>query len=882
MAMMADEDDKLYPGAGDEDDFKDDNQYEEHEDGSVTVHHKTEEPAADNDKFYGELSAKIDQAWLSAITTEYIELVEQDIKDNEDRDEKYAKGLRRTGAGEKAPGGADFAGASDVAHPLLLECSIEFAANAYKELFPADGPCKTKIVGKYGEKDLDRSNRIRDFMNWQLTTEITEFEETLDETLSQVPLAGSQYVRWYWNKHRNRPAVEYISSDKLILPSAASAMFTSERITYRYTLTKNNYEQKIRDGIFREELEPTDSPIDPEQTRAERANDRIQGKKSTGLSEDGSREFYDIYCELDAPKPYGRGAYIMTIDTNSRECVQLRRNWEQEDDKQRERMDWIVEFPFVAWRGPYSLGLIHLIGDLAGAATGALRALLDSGHINNSPSALKLKGAGRVSGQTKQVNAVGVQEIEGGVGIDDIRKAIMPYPFNPPSAVLFQLLGFLVETGKGLVSTANQAIADSTNQAPVGTTLALIEQGGKVFSAIHKRLHRAAKRSLAIQYRINKMFLTEERVIKELDKLVVRPEDFKGPCTIIPVSDPNIFSEAQRVAQMQAVFQLMGLAPDLYDRREVHERTLGMLKIPDYEGLMVKDKNPEDLNPIAENMAMGHGMPAVAFPDQDQLAHIQTHVAFLEDPTLGANPVFASSYLPNAVEHIKQHIMLLYAKTCYDVASEAAGLPINQLIRKDAESRAAFDQVMAAASIKVQGIMGKALEKVMPVLQQATQTLQQIMPPPPMDPTQAAMADVKRQEAKDQGDLQLRNKEIDSKAQTEQAKTQESMAKAQGQMQKDAVEAQRTAAQAETERVKAKQEARKQALAEKKQNLDAMLAAEGQQLELNLTNRKIESDELRNHEDNQTALTIAAMRTVESKQKVGNMKQGNSMTNPNP
>ena len=859
----------LYPGSPDSDNTEED-EIIEHEDGSATVlpkTNKTKDIGSGRSEHFANLAETMGESELKAICMDLVELIEKDKTAQEDRDKLYARGLKMTGITEDAPGGADFPGASRATHPLIAECAVDAAASLYKELFPADGPCKIKLVGDtYDDKLLDRSERVKSFMNYQLTDEIAEYEEELDQTISQVPLAGSQFMKWWYDEDLDRPATEYVPQDKMYLPYSEQGFLSARRKTHHFNLPQIEYDRRVENKLYKD-VPYSEPSNNTDQSATQKQIDRIQGETMDGSGPDSDLEMYESYVYWDAEGD-GIAPYIITIRVQDMQCVGIRRNWEESDDRRRE-MDWLVEYPYIRWRGSLTLGFVQLIGGLSVAATGALRALLDSAFVNNTPSALKLKGA-RFGGQTQQVNPVGIAELEASPGTRDIRQLVMPFPFNPPSPTLFQLLGFLVEAAQGVVTTAEEKIADASNSMPMGTALALIEQGGKVFSAIHKRMHKAQKKSLKILYRLNRMYLTEKRVIEELGELTVSPEDFAGPCPIIPVSDPNIFSDAQRFAQLQAVIQLSQMFPGKYNVDKINKRALQLLKIPDPDDLLTPEPEPQDLNPVAENMAMGLGKPATAFPMQDHLAHIQSHITFYKDPSFGQNPLIGPTFIGPFVEHMKQHIIMLYAKMCYDAASAAAGQPVDQLITQDTENRNEFDKLMAIVGMHVSQQSAQVLKDVLPLVAQAAQQAQQQKGPAPMDPTAVAAQQVQVEAAKNQADNQTNVIDLQQKKQ----KMEQDAALQQQQMQVDAADAQRR-----DQTLMAKEQAAEAAANQRQQTqseFDAQVAANAERTK----QAAIVAANERNAEDNQTAVEIAASRALEGK--VGNETSGKGLTNPKP
>jgi hypothetical protein len=477
-------------------------------------------------------------------------------------------------------------------------------------------------------------------------------------------------------------------------------------------------------------------------------------------------------------------------------------------------MQWMVEFPFVPWRGAYPIGLTHMIGGLSAAATGALRALLDSAHINNFPGLLKLKSG--TGGQTDRVDPTEVKEIEGSFGQDDIRKMLMPMPYNPPSAVLFQLLGFLVDASQNVVRTTFEELADSNANTPVGTTLARIEQGMVVFSAIHARLHDSMGRVLKLLFRLNKTYLTEEEVFDETGELLVKRSDFEGPMNVVPVSDPNIFSEAQRFAQVQAVMQRAKEMPQLYDLRKVEIMFLERLKVPQGKDLLLPAPKPLELNAVNENIAMTMRRPVVAFPEQDHLAHLQVHLDFLTNPMFGNNKAIGPAFIPMMLDHIKEHMVLWYATQIYQEASDAAQVDIGE-IQKDAttEEKQSLDKLLATTSQIVTKQSQEAFGQIPQIIEQSIQVLQQMQPPPPQDPSvQIAQQQLQNQQAKDQAtaqtqqaklaqDAQLKQAEIQARSQDTQAQIQARIQELQNQLQIEQLRQ-----QAEDERTRAQIQAR--------------------------------------------------------------------------
>ena len=723
----------------------------------VSLDDEDESKPGDSD-FYANLAEDMPEHELATLSSTFIDLIAKDKEARKRRDEQQEEGLRRTGLGDDAPGGAQFAGASKVVHPMLTEACVDFAARAMKEIFPPEGPAKDFVPGKVTEQKLDKAARKTKLLNWQLTVQCPEVRAELEQLMTQVPLGGAQYLKLGWDERRNRPTFLFVPIDDMLLPYAATNFYTAQRKTHVQYLTQLDYENRVRDGMYRDvDLAP--AGMEPEMSESGRANDRIEGRESTSYNEDGLRIVYEIYAiarigDDEVPAPY-----IISVDKPTGKVLSIYRNWE-EDDETTEELTWFIEWPFIPWRGAYPIGLPHMIGGLSGAATGALRALLDSAHIQNTPSGLKLKGA-KIGGQSEAPVPGEIREIEGGLNVDDIRKLFMPMPYNQPSPVLFQLLGFLIDAGKGVVRTSMEDIADGNPNAPVGTTLAKLEQAAVVYSAIHGRLHDAMARMLRVLHRLNGMYLDDERLEHESGEELATRKDFDGPLDVVPVSDPNIFSETQRFAQVQAVAARAAALPQLYDARKVEERLLKTLKVPNYEELLTPAMQPKEQNAVNENVAASLGRPITAFPEQDHLAHIQTHLGFLMNPALGMNPLIAPTFIPTVLGHLREHIVLWYATAVVEMGSTAIGEDLGELLKElgpDTEDRKALDRMLAVASTSAANATQQLFGNLPPIIQQAQQVMQQFAPQPVQDP-RVALEGQK---------IQLQQAQMQAQQQTEQ------------------------------------------------------------------------------------------------------------------
>jgi hypothetical protein len=733
----------------------------EHEEGE-------QQEVEDVENFYDNIVDAIDSNALEALTTDLLNKIDIDKNSRQKRVDEYTDALKRTGLGDDSPGGAQFQGASKVIHPILIESTIDYASRSVAELMPPDGPVKMYIPGEPTKKRSQKAERKARHMNWQFRTQMKEFKTELEQIQTQEPLGGVAYLRLVFDGQKRRPVPTFIPLDDIYLPYACSSFYTAERMTWKETLTDLEFERRVKTGMYREP-EAGDSvqtignkltapSQTPEISKAEEANQKIEGKEPDPVNIDGQRIVYLVQAIVELEEAQNRDEeprpYLLSIDATSRKTVAVVRNWEEEDDAY-ETMPWIIEWPFIPWRGAYPIGLNQVMAGIPAAVTGALRALLDSAHINNLPSLVKLKGA-NVVGQTQTVNVGQMTEIEGGIGSGDIRQLLMAIPYNPPSATLFSLMGMLVETGKGVVRTALDNLAEYNNRLPATTAMALIEQGMKVMSAIHLRQWTAMDNTIQILHRINRLYLTDEEILDDTGSMLAYREDYEGPLDCIPTADPQVFSDAQRFAQIELIAGRAVNNP-LYDQRKVEEAILERTRFPNAKELLVAENKPKPMNAVNENLALALGRPVAAFPEQDHLAHLQIILDFSKSPMFGQLPVIARTFIVGALDHIKEHLLYWYVSDAYDVANkavkEAGGKELSELMSsKDPEDGKELDRLMAVATKDHTIPAASELFKEIPtILQQMQQLLASLMPPP-MDPTAQTVLAVQKQKGQD--DLQ--------------------------------------------------------------------------------------------------------------------------------
>ena len=552
-------------------------------------------------------------------------------------------------------------GLSTVVHPMIAEAATQFNAKAIAELYPSGGPVKTTIIGEPTEELEEQARRVKDYMNYQITQEMPEYFPDLDTMLFQLPLIGHAFKKVFFDTNLDRQCSQFVKAEDFVVAPDSKDLLTSIRYSHIIRMPRNDYNRYVEGGYYLP-IEYMGSDNDP----AGNIGEEIEGLTS------GDEEYnetvtliemhvYETFDGIDGIKEDEDNTnmvafpYVVTVDYDSQKIVSIRRNWEQQDEKKL-RQNYFISYRFLPGTGFYGFGLFHLIGGLGKAATGSLRALLDSAAFSNMQGGFKLKG--RVTGGDLQVNPGEFADLD--ATVDDVNKAIMPLPFKEPSQTLFNLMTAIVQAGQRFASTADLNVGDVNPNAPVGSTVALIEQGSKAFSAIHKRLHYSQGQEFKLIAKSNAKYLPEQFDFA-LSGVTTKiyATDFDSTIDIVPVSDPNIFSTAQRIAQAQSVLQLSQSAPQLYDMYDTHKRMLEALRIPNIGEVLKEPEEAVRLDPVDENMSIMYGKPIRAFPEQDHDAHIAVHMQFIQDPSLGGNPG-ATNLQPVLIAHIAEHIALLY------------------------------------------------------------------------------------------------------------------------------------------------------------------------------------------------------------------------------
>ena len=633
-----------------------------------------EEP---DNEFDSNLAEVIDEKELTAKASELIDNYNTDRSARSEWEERYKSGLKTLdpdGGSNESEDARASRGLSVVVHPLIAEAATQFNARAIAELYPAGGPVKTTIIGESNEETEDQARRVRDYMNYQITQEMPEYFPDLDQMLFHLPLIGQTFKKVWWDANLERQCSQFVKAEDFVVAPESKDLYTSPRYTQVIRIPKNDYNKYVESGWYIPveysgdggDLSPdVSADIEGVDAYGDEAEDEVMNLLEMHVYE--SFEGIDGADDLEAENLVAL-PYVVTIDYDAEKIVSVRRNWSQ-DDERKKRRDWFVSYKFLPGLGFYGFGLYHIIGGLGKASTGALRALLDSAAFANMQGGFKLKG--RVSGGEIDVNPGEFIDLD--ATVDDVKKAVMPLPFKEPSAVLFQMLGYMAEIGQRFASTADLNVGDVNPNAPVGSTVALIEQGSKSFSAIHKRLHYSQGQEFKLLAKLNAENLPESFEFSVTGaSQTINASDFDKRIDVVPVSDPNIFSTAQRIAQAQAILQMANAAPELHDKYEAYKRMYEAIRVPNIDEILEEPQKASRADPIDENMVVMYGKAIKAFSDQDHESHIAVHAQFLSDPSLGGSPM-VKAVQPILIAHIAEHVALLYRSRMQ--ASIGVGLP---------------------------------------------------------------------------------------------------------------------------------------------------------------------------------------------------------------
>jgi hypothetical protein len=707
------------------------------------------DPDAEGPDFYNNIAEDIDESELQSLGAELLAYVQDDLDSRKDWEKTYKEGLVLLGL-KYEERTEPWDGACGVFHPMITEAVVRFQSETIMETFPAQGPVKTKIIGKDTRKKEEAAARVKEDMNYELTERMPEFRMEHERMLWNLPATGSAFKKVYFDPSLQRQTSVFVPAEDIIVAYGTVSMESAERVTHRMYKTSNEIRKLQVAGFYR----------DIELGEPSKLKNELQEKKDkeSGMSSinDDRYALYEIHANLDLPgyedmeddEPTGIAIpYVITVLDGTNDILSIRRNY-YEDDDTKKRRDHFVHYVYIPGFGFYGFGLFHLIGGFAKSATSIMRQLVDAGTLSNLPGGLKSRGL-RIKGDDTPIAPGEFRDVDVGAGA--LRDNILPLPYKEPSATLYQLLGTIVEEGRRFAATADMKISDMSAQAPVGTTLALLERMLKVMSAVQARVHYAFKHELKLLSVIIRDYTDDDydydpasgpRVAKRADYDMVE---------IIPVSDPNAATMSQRVVQYQAVIQLAQMAPQVYDIPALHRQMLEVLGIRNANKLVPLEDDQTPKDPITENMNALKLKPMKAFMYQDHAAHIQTHMNMMNDPAvaalIGQNP--QASLIVGALQaHIAEHLGYQYRRQVQD----AIGTPLPGPEEKIPEAMEVQISKMVAEGSQI--VLAQSLQAK--AQQQALQNAQDPIMMAEMQKLQIQQAEVQRKAQKDQADTQIK------------------------------------------------------------------------------------------------------------------------------
>jgi len=674
--------------------------YEENNDIEIEISDGFVEEEEEDEEFGENIAEYISESELASIAGDLIQDYEDDVSSRKDWMQTYVDGLELLGMRIEERS-EPWEGACGVYHPLLAEALVKFQSETIMETFPAAGPVKTRIIGKETPAIKDAAERVKEDMNYQLTEVMVEFRPEHERMLWGLGLAGNAFKKVYFDPALDRQVSLFVPAEDVVVPYGSSNLETSERVTHVMRKTKNDLKKLIAAGFYRDiELS------DPVNTMDE-IEKKIAEKMGFRANTDDRYKLLEMQVNLDLPGYEDKDEdgeetgialpYIITIDKNTQDVLAIRRNWRQSDDIKQKRSHF-VHYGYIPGFGFYCFGLIHLIGAFAKSGTSIIRQLVDAGTLSNLPGGLKTKGM-RVKGDDTPISPGEFRDVD--VASGTIRDNILPLPYKEPSQVLFQLMNQIIEDGRRFASAADLNVSDMSANAPVGTTLAILERTLKVMSAVQARIYYSMKQEFKLLKMIIRDCTPEEYSYQPIEGSRKAKQADYDLCDVIPVSDPNASTMSQKVVQYQAVMQMAGANPQIYDQVELNRQMLEVLGIKNIGKLIPNSEDQKPKDPVSENMAILNGKPVKAFIYQDHEAHIQVHMSLSQDPKvaklLGQDPQ-AQVKAAAGMAHINEHIAFQYRKEI----EEQLGVPLPDLDKElSADMEIEVSRMMAAAAQKL-------------------------------------------------------------------------------------------------------------------------------------------------------------------------------------
>ena len=741
------------------------------EDGSVVIDFDPQDQRGTSDDFHANLAEEIPDRELARISSELLGDFDANKASRQDWEDAYTNGLELLGFtyDERTQ---PFRGASGVTHPLLAEAATQFQAQAFNELLPAGGPVKTVVMGDDTPEKIQQSTRVRQFMNYYITDVMEEYTPDMDQMLFYLPLAGSTFKKTYYDETLGRAVSKFVPAENLVVPYETADLETCPNITQVVRMSLNDLRKRQVAGTY---LDVEVLPAQGEMSELEGEMNRIEGFEPNQIDYDCTILECHVDLDLEGYEDLGEEGeptgikvpYIVTISEDNGEILSIRRNY-LEDDERKKKIQYFTHFKFLPGFGFYGLGLIHTIGGLSRAATSSLRQLIDAGTLSNLPAGFKARGL-RIRDDDDPLQPGEFRDVDAPGGA--IRDSLMPLPFKGPDQTLFNLLGFVVQAGQRFATITDMRVGDGNENAAVGTTMAMMEQGSRVMSAVHKRLHYAMRKEFKILSRVMSESLPQQYPysVAGADETVMST-DFDGRVDIVPVSNPNVFSQSQRIVLAQTKLQLATQAPELHNLPEVFRDMYEALGITDVDRIMkqVPPNQPTPVDPAQENIDVLDMIPLHAFEGQNHMAHITAHLIFGMSPMISSNPAHAASLQKHVMEHVQIEAKEKAAVAYLQQVQQKGGQSASEGDMLEVESLAA--QYMAEGLQQVQQLnqqlsgagqpdpLVQLKEKELQIREQDNQASQQL------DQTKVQLDAQKAQSRNEQFDRRLASQEATSQA----------------------------------------------------------------------------------------------------------------------
>ena len=740
------------------------------DDGGVTIDFEPIDVVMAGGEFDDNLVDQISDRELQAIANDLLSQFDANKSGRQEWEDAYAEGLELLGFTYEERT-QPFRGSSGVTHPLLAEAATQFQAQAFNELLPASGPVRTVVMGKETRSKADQARRVKTFMNYYITDVMEDYTPDMDQMLFYLPLAGSTFKKTYFDDTLGRAVSKFVPAENLVVPYETSDLETCPNITQVFKMSLNDLRKRQVAGFYRD---VDVIPAQGELTSVQEEVDRIDGISASSVDYDCT--LLECHVDLDIEgfeelddEGYPTGIkvpYIVTISQDNGQVLSVRRNY-REDDPQKKKVAYFTHYKFLPGFGFYGLGLIHTIGGLSRTATAALRQLIDAGTLSNLPAGFKARGL-RIRDDDDPLQPGEFRDVDAPGGA--IRDSLMPLPFKGPDQTLFNLLGFVVQAGQRFATITDMQVGDGNDQAAVGTTFALLEQGSRVMSAVHKRLHYAMRQEFKILARVMSESLPQEYPYSvEGGDETIMAEDFDDRIDVIPVSNPNVFSQSQRIVMAQTKLQLASQAPELHNMHEVFRDMYSALGVSDVDRIMtrVPDEEPRPTDPAQENINLLDNIPLKVFEGQDHEAHIMAHMVFGNSPMIAQMPMAAMALQKHIMEHVKV------------AAQEQAAAALMQQVSQSGGQPATEEQMLQLERLTAQ-LIAQGMQK----LQQMSQQLSGAGQPDPLIELKKQELAIKQQSeqndaamdqqkaALDAQSLAMRSKQFDERLAAQERQTQ--------------------------------------------------------------------------------------------------------------